>query len=228
MGQPRWLIGAVAILILLAIVAAAIVLSPSPSNSSQTETFQTISTISQPPAVTVTQTSVIVVTTSTSTATPAQNLGGANVQLTNQTKAKTNYNPVNVIKDSAIVLAAGVGSVACASLTLGACILAFGGLAALIGLQNDEILSVSTTLTFVNFGDQTATGWTYAVLTYINGNLTSSSPPQLLQPLGSQQSVAVTYSKDYTWADLPALVVDAVAHEKANVTFVVQSPQPPA
>lgn len=164
-------------------------------------------------------------TTSAETVQPYYGANGADVTLESQGQPQHSYDATNIGIGVAAAAGTAAGLAVCGDLTLGACDLEVGASAvgAVAGDLGLPVLSVSTTLTFENVGYATATGWTYTVVTLLNG-APLANQTFTLAPLQPGQSTTVQYSHDYTVGDIPGILWGTVTRQPSNVTFQVEGP----
>lgn len=135
---------------------------------------------------------------------------------------RTDYNYLNIGKDTALIAGASVALAGCATGTFGACTAAIPPVAAALkGILEDEIITVKSDFTFLNRGNGTARSITYRVAVYSGEKpvVTNAFNLRDLEP-GKQEVVPHSYS--ITLADIAVSAWDNI-QGKTKITLRVEN-----
>lgn len=149
--------------------------------------------------------------------------GGNHIAVLNVTKSNeiVNYNYGNIVKDGALIVGSGFALASCTGGTLGACIAAAPAVATVLNsILNDEIISVSSDITFTNIGNGTASNIAYTVTVFSDNRTVKTENLQLQENIDAGDHKVVPYSQKITLADVAVSAWDSI-QGKGKITFKV-------
>jgi hypothetical protein len=134
---------------------------------------------------------------------------------------QTNYDLVNLVKDSAIVATASFAIVGCSAETLGACLASVPIVGNFVGpALNDDIVDTTANFQLSNVGNGTATGIQYDMMVYSDGKLIQSQPTVLLASLAPGASTNVSYTYSLKFGDIPTVIWNAIQSKGQIIIYL--------